>query len=118
MELLVRDWQNFDDDEGDLNEIIKEMNVYLQEILDEKSQKDLKEVREQIHDCFEKISCFLLPHPGHDVTSKKYNGDINKIRTPFKRLLSEYVQRVFLIRYREKYAMRIFNSLPRNMFHV
>jgi hypothetical protein len=52
-------------------EMLEDMAVYLQEVMSKTMQKDTREVREQIHDCFETVSCFLLPHPGHEVTSKK-----------------------------------------------
>ena len=65
------------------------------QVLGERSQKDLREVREHIFQCFEDISCFLLPHPGFEVTKTKYDGDVNKIRGEFKSLLHHYVQKVF-----------------------
>ena len=96
IEFLVRDWQNFThEDGGSLEDMQEDMRVYLKEILDEREQKDLKQVRDQIHDCFETVSCFLLPHPGIEVTSRSYDGDVKKIRPEFRRLLSEYVRRVF-----------------------
>lgn len=96
VEFLVRDWQNFDDeDEEPMPEMLEDMNVYLQEVMSKTMQKDTREVREQIHDCFETVSCFLLPHPGHEVTSKKYDGSVDKIRPSFRRLMSEYLRRVF-----------------------
>jgi hypothetical protein len=44
-------------------------------------------VRDHIHDCFEAVGAFLLPHPGFDVIAKDFDGDIEKIRQPFRTLL-------------------------------
>ncbi len=98
LELLVRDWQNFEDEDAAMEQLRKGMRSYLDQVLNERSQKDLKQVREQIHDCFETVSCFLLPHPGFDITKKDYNGDLTKLRPSFQRLLAEYVQLVFAAR--------------------
>jgi hypothetical protein len=45
--------------------------------------------------CFEKVSCFLLCHPGMDVVKKNYDGAIDRIDPTFRRLLDVYVHRVF-----------------------
>ena len=55
----------------------------------------LREVREQIGECFGATSCYLLPHPGFAVTQKTYDGRIARIRRPFRVLLARYVERVF-----------------------
>ena len=52
-------------------------------------------MREQLGECFEQTSCYLLPHPGFSVTQKSYDGAIGKIRRPFRLLLARYVDRVF-----------------------
>lgn len=72
------------------------MDEYLQDVLSQKFQKDLKEVRDQIELCYEKVSCFCLPYPGEDVAEKKgYDGSIEKVRKHFRYLLGDYVRRVF-----------------------
>ncbi len=100
LEFLVRDWQDFDEEEedGPMEELRKGMKSYLEQVLNERSQKDLKQVREQIRDCFETVSCFLLPHPGFEITKKTYDGDLSKLQPQFRRLLSEYVRLVFTAR--------------------
>jgi len=98
IEFLVRDWQNFDDDEvteENVDEIIQSMEKYLSSVLEERDAKDLKDTREQISTCFEIISCFLLPHPGFAVTKKKYTGDVKSIESMFLQLLDRYCRRVF-----------------------
>lgn len=43
----------------------------------ETQHEELQTVREHIHSCFTKISCFLLPHPGLKVaTSPTFNGQL------------------------------------------
>jgi len=95
LELLVRDWQDFHDIDGTLEEIHDDMRSYLDEVLRERRQKDLKEVREQIKLCFEDVSCWLLPHPGMEVIKKTFDGDIDKISPEFRRLAADYIRRVF-----------------------
>jgi hypothetical protein len=41
------------------------------------------------------IRCFLLCHPGKDVTRKSYNGDVGKIEPLFRRLLDAYAREIF-----------------------
>jgi len=96
IEFLVRDWQNFEcDGEGELPNLEQEMEDYLQTCIEERAAKDLYETREQISSCFESMSCFLLTHPGRDVTKKKYTGQIDLIDPVFLRLLDRFCQRVF-----------------------
>ena len=96
MEFLVRDWQNFDDEDcTDLDATEKEMDEYLSSVIAERDAKDLAETRTQITSCFEKVSCFLLTHPGFVVTKKKYDGAVEGIEGTFMRLLTRYCDRVF-----------------------
>jgi atlastin len=96
IEFLVRDWQNFDtEDETDVVSMEKEMTAYLDHVLAERAASDLKETRDQIHSCFEEVSCFMMTHPGFAVIKNKYEGDVNKIERLFLTLLDRYCQRVF-----------------------
>lgn len=94
IEFLVRDWQNFDEEE-DLEVMETEMNEYLEAVIAERDALDLKETRDQISSCFEKVSCFMLTHPGMKVTKKTYTGDVAAIDPLFLRLLDRYCERVF-----------------------
>ena len=38
---------------------------------------------------------FLLPHPGFEVTNPNFDGDVEKIRKPFRTLCSVYCERTF-----------------------
>lgn len=94
IEFLVRDWQNFDEEE-DLDVMETEMNEYLETVIAERDALDLKETRDQISSCFEKVSCFMFTHPGMKVTKKTYTGEVSAIDPLFLRLLDRYCERVF-----------------------
>lgn len=91
IDFLVRDWQNFDVDWADAMEEVelthprdspqglveqraveakvyakfrKEMSSYLSSVIRTRKAEDLQSTREQIAKCYEKVGCFLLPHPG------------------------------------------------------
>jgi atlastin len=98
---LVRDWQNFDKEynAGDSHyafmELHEEMQNYLAEVLRSRSLADLKSTREQIARCFDKLDCFLLPHPGFAVVKKNFDGSIEKIDPTFRALVNKFVRFVF-----------------------
>jgi len=95
IEFLVRDYQHWDDEDAELEVLEKSMNEYLDKVISAREAKDLKETREQIHSCFQQISCYGLCHPGAAVTRKKFTGDVGAIEELFLRLLDRYCQRVF-----------------------
>ena len=95
IEFLVRDYQHWDDEDAELEVLENSMNEYLEKVISLREAKDLKETREQIHSCFQKISCYGLCHPGAAVTRKKFTGDVGAIEELFLRLLDRYCQRVF-----------------------
>merc|ERR1711959_210525 len=91
LEFLVRDWAHFDDN-WSLNRCIEEMDFVLEDSL-VVNVRDAG-TREQIRNMFEKISCFLLPHPGTDMTKPNYNGDLRIVEPSFLKLLSVYCHHV------------------------
>mmetsp|Transcript_25291 Transcript_25291/g.70837 ORF Transcript_25291/g.70837 Transcript_25291/m.70837 type:complete len:610 (+) Transcript_25291:119-1948(+) len=95
MEFLVRDWQHFEDEDGDLDLMEKEMSEYLDKVIADRSAQDLQETREQILGCYKKLACFGLCHPGMQVVKKKYAGDVSVIEEEFLQLLDRFCQRVF-----------------------
>lgn len=97
LEFLVRDFSHFRKAKGDdLEALQQQMADYLEKVMSSKFQKDLKEVRDQVELCYEEISCYCLPHPGHEVAEgDEFDGEINVIRPKFRRLLGDYVRRVF-----------------------
>jgi atlastin len=94
IEFLVRDWQNFDQEE-DYDEMEKEMKVYLENVISDRQAKDLQDTREQILGCFEEVSCYAMTHPGMAVTKKKYTGDVSDMDETFLHLLDRYCAKVF-----------------------
>lgn len=94
IEFLVRDWQNFEDDEN-FEACEREMEEYLETVLAEREAADLKDTREQITSCFEEVSCFLMTHPGFAVTKKKYSGDVSVVEPTFKSFMDRYCRKVF-----------------------
>lgn len=102
LQFLIRDWQNFDKDyeeEEDTSEwfqvFVDGMHKYISEVLRSRDYSDLQSTREQILRCFEKLDCFMLPHPGNAVTKKTYDGTIRKIDASFRGLVNRYVRLIF-----------------------
>jgi atlastin len=102
VEFLVRDWQHYevgDDDAAldgvDYEALERSMADYLTKVLQERNAKDLQETREQIHTCFDQVTCYGLCHPGFEVTKKRYGGDVSALEPLFLRLLDRYCRRVF-----------------------
>lgn len=101
IEFLVRDWQNFDEDDLDdlnIDNLVNGMDEYLQSVISDRdgdSTSDLADTRRQISSCFDQTKCFLLPHPGLAVTKKKYDGVVKDIDPNFLILLDTYCKRVF-----------------------
>jgi atlastin len=71
------------------------MRHYFADVVTARASSDLQGTRDQITKCFEKVSCFLLPHPGPFVTKKNFNGSISKIDAFFRAMLSRYVHVIF-----------------------
>ncbi|RLN66797.1 hypothetical protein BBJ29_000039 [Phytophthora kernoviae] len=94
LDFLVRDWQDFSRNQT-LAEKREDMEQYMVELLSSRKQKDLADTREQISSCFEKVSCFLLPHPGHEVTEREYDGSVEAIDNRFLELLTAYLDDLF-----------------------
>ncbi|TFJ86059.1 hypothetical protein NSK_002879 [Nannochloropsis salina CCMP1776] len=94
VEFLVRDWMDFDEDLP-FHQLKEEMDSYLQDVIEKGSVKDLRQTREQILGCFQKVRCFVLPHPGLEVPKKAYSGEVALINPFFRRLLNHYAREVF-----------------------
>ena len=90
LEFLVRDWP-------DADQICDEfMNQYIHDtIMTQRNHKDLQLSRDQIKGCFDKISCFMLPHPGLHVPRKTFDARVDGLDHDFRRLLNQYMRRVF-----------------------
>ena len=68
---LVRDWSHDYDhcygSEGGKELLDKRLKKY------DGQHSELRFLREHIRDCFEEISCYLMPHPGLRVATGVYN---------------------------------------------
>lgn len=55
---------------------------------------EIKSVRKHIKECFSKIECFLMPHPGMNVTREHFDGKLDDISNDFLENLDILVRRV------------------------
>ncbi|CAF1266231.1 unnamed protein product [Adineta steineri] len=93
---LVRDWQfeyetpyGFDGGEEVLSDRLK---------IRENQHRDLELVRSRLRQCFRKVNCFLMPHPGLKVTNRKeFDGRLSDIETDFKTQLQSLIPETFNI---------------------
>ncbi|XP_075976680.1 atlastin-3-like [Anticarsia gemmatalis] len=58
-------------------------------------KQQLQQVREHIHSCFEKLVCFLMPHPGLAVGDRNFRGRLCDITEHFRMSLLELVPSLF-----------------------
>uniref|UniRef100_A0A665XFS7 Atlastin-3-like n=1 Tax=Echeneis naucrates TaxID=173247 RepID=A0A665XFS7_ECHNA len=88
---LIRDWSfPYEYSYG-----FKGGNEFLDKRLQEAQHEELQTVREHIHSCFTKISCFLLPHPGLKVaTSPAFNGQLSDVGPDFKEQLQSLIPKL------------------------
>jgi len=91
---LVRDWGSpFEIEygfEGGRRLLDTRLNVA------DKQHADIKRTRDDIRRSFEKLECFLMPHPGYNVAENRpgFNGDLSEIRDEFKAQLRVLVPRI------------------------
>lgn len=67
---------------------------YINNVLDIKSDQSpaLRTVRNYIRKSFDKINCFLMPHPGYNIVSNKhYNGSWADLDVSFKDNLEDFI---------------------------
>ncbi|VDP24217.1 unnamed protein product [Heligmosomoides polygyrus] len=69
------------------------LNFFQQELSVSPDQpEEIRCVREQLSDCFEQISCFLLPHPGYRVAERQsFRGHVKDLRPIFREELKKMV---------------------------
>lgn len=90
---LVRDWQ----DDENYPYGLTGGKRYLDECLEDKVDQanDVRELRHSIKSSFDKLECFLMPHPGLRV-ARCFNGDLNQIEEEdFIAALNEFVKSTF-----------------------
>ena len=93
IDFLIRDWQNFTDEE-DTETCLKEVDEYKTQVLGERNVGDLKETRDHIHQVYQNFNVFMLPDPGKEVKRITYDGSIEKIDHSFKVMLGFYIEYV------------------------
>jgi atlastin len=83
--LLVRDWQNFENN-FDLDRCDIEAETYKKDFIDDVSSMDTvkRETRKKIYDTYDNVVVRLCPHPGHLVTEGKFSGKLSDVRDDFK----------------------------------
>eukprot|EP00794_Sanderia_malayensis_P019955 gene19955-21909_t len=88
LEFLLRDWSYpYEYPYGDGQKLLdRRLRV------ESGQHEELKQVRQHINACFQKIGCFLLPHPGKIVaTNPKFDGKLQDIDEEFKEYLQQFV---------------------------
>ena len=83
--LLVRDWQNYENN-YDLQRCDMEAEQYMKNFLFDYSMSDTAKVdtRKKIFDTYDSVDVKLCPHPGYIVTEGKFSGDLSEIREDFR----------------------------------
>jgi atlastin len=85
---LIRDWTDEDVDfgyEGGRDEIARIFTVV-------SSNEAAQKVRNNIYNSYDKLSCFLLPHPGNHVTRKQFTGAWKSIDSIFMEHLKVLIE--------------------------
>jgi atlastin len=91
LQFLVRDWPNFNT-EWDLQQCEKQMNEHLVQHFDRARDKTTPDA---IRHMFDRVSCWMLPHPGLKINKVGWEGRISDIDSEFIRFLDAYVDRTF-----------------------
>ena len=87
---LVRDWSFAY--EHEFGQVGGEQLLEKKLIINDRQPLQLQRVRKHIRSCFNKISCFLMPHPGKTVaTNPKFDGRISAIDEDFLEQLQVFV---------------------------
>lgn len=93
LSILVRDWQNYLDNnnlERCKNDMIKYQNAFLLDF--DKMDNDKQMTRSKILDCYSELDCYLLPHPGYKVSEEEFSGKISDIRPEFMLHVNNYIK--------------------------
>eukprot|EP00808_Paulinella_micropora_P001003 g57150.t1 len=88
LQFLVRDWQNFSEEEN-IPKCLQEMEGALENALRQNVDDD--GTREAIKASFQSLTCFLLPHPGLAMTKKSYDGDLRVVERAFWVLATQFL---------------------------
>jgi hypothetical protein len=104
--ILIRDWNSVDEYRYGLRGGNAYLNSFLQ--IQDYQSPELQSVRRYLRSSFEKIDCFLMPHPGKKVASdKNYNGRWKDIDDDFVNLMGELFEHLF-----KKMKPKTINNTP------
>ena len=88
---LMRDWQN--NQEFNYGEVGGASYLTTVLAIQENQPESLKNVRNYIKNSFEKLDCFLLPHPGETVTTDpEYEGQRSGLAPEFEEQLQRFIE--------------------------
>lgn len=87
---LVRDWSNAYEYDFGLEGGKKFLDRKLK-VTNEQAD-ELKSIRQHIQSCFERMECYLMPHPGFEAAENpKFSGKLTEIRPLFTEQLKDFV---------------------------
>ena len=83
--LLVRDWQNYENN-FDLEKCDIEAEKYKDDFMQDSGLTDKIKIdtRKKIYNTYDDVVVKLCPHPGHLVTEGQFSGKLSEIRDDFK----------------------------------
>jgi hypothetical protein len=97
--LLIRDWQNYENN-FDLEKCDIEADNYKNDFLQDNGLTDKIKIdtRKKIYDTYDDVVVRLCPHPGHLVTEGQFSGKLSEIRDDFKihveHIISEILDKI------------------------
>ena len=91
LEFLVRDWPNFEES-WDLDACANQMDDHMRQHIENARDTSTPEA---IKSMFDRVSCWLLPHPGLKINKIGWDGSIADLSPDFVLLLDAYVKRTF-----------------------
>ena len=94
LEFLVRDWPNFEDD-WERTRCEMQAKAHLAAHMDPNQAADGTATIEALHNMFNNITAYCLPHPGLKIEKSNWTGDIADLDRDFLRFLDAYVHTVF-----------------------
>ena len=91
LEFLIRDWPNYEPT-WDMSRCERQMKEHLAQHIE--SARD-ESTPAAIKAMFEKVTCWMLPHPGLEINKVGWNGNLKDLDPEFIRFLDAYVKRTF-----------------------
>eukprot|EP00043_Microstomoeca_roanoka_P013658 m.134029 g.134029 ORF g.134029 m.134029 type:complete len:604 (+) comp15814_c0_seq3:950-2761(+) len=91
LEFLVRDWEFESHEPGSVGG-----RDYLDDVLSvsQDTPQELRDVRIWLRDCYETMTCYLMPHPGKKVNKSTFSGDLLELEEDFKDHMIDFVAEI------------------------